>query len=736
MEKMMATIKDVAKAAGVSIGTVSNIINGKTTARTDTYFRVQKAIAELNYRPSFSARNLRSNKSKLIGVLLPRLNQFYSEIYSGIIDQFRNTSYLPLLKLSLDDPAMESVILKDFYEAGVEGLILVPASSGSDQQLLEQLRGLQIPLVLADRNIPELSCDKIVFDNSTLLYQTAAPFAKKYVPEEIALVRLLENHSSELEAMDGFLHALPESPVYQVSPHRGEIFASLLTQFTALEHSLRVIVATNGDIALAAQDVCALLGWNTEIHALSGSSWPLSESDGSIRPIQRPANAAGRLAARRLSLTLTEADEHRCETIYVKKLHPHKQPDINLPDIPATIRVLCLDSGGADALETLSVPLSRNSGVRFEFDRKSYEGLKEALELELSGTSSYDILMIDKPWLQRCYQARLFTDLGSEITSEIALQYPTFIHKIFYENRFRPYCIPIIAGVQAVYYRADLFQDPNVIDAFWNATGTPLAPPSSWGEYARIASFFTGFHSASHDFSYGTLVKSIGTLGLVNEFLPRQWAFNGTLFTEKGRARLDTVENERALKNLCECWSYSDPSRAGTVFDEDIFEALRNGSVPMAIGFTNHRLVLDRQKRTFDNFLEAAPLPRRRAMVGGYLLGISRASEHPGICREYLRWVMSDTISVANMRMNGFIPTRAVYEDSYLTAINPWFSLLEQCSHYRCTRESVHTIMGDEVFSETLDEILSDMIREAISGKPCRTALKETEEKLNRIILC
>lgn len=732
----MATIKDVAKAAGVSIATVSNIINGKTTTRNETWYRVQQAISDLNYRPSFSARNLRSNKSKMLGVILPRLNAFYSEIYNGIVDQLKNTAYFPILKLSMDDPLMESAIIRDFLEIGISGLLLVTSHPDSDPEIQEKLRNSQLPVVLIERDLPSLSCDRILFDNATLLYDAASAFDPGLYPEEIALVRLAVDHSSELDAQDGFLHALPDSPVVSVPVHRGEIFHALIKRFTRAVTPLKKLIATNYDIAIAARDVCSILGWNTEILALGGSNWSLSDSAVQIRLIPRHAYQAGRTAAQRLVGALFELDNHRSETRYVDKVQPHRifRPSISQEN--CTVRVLVLDGDGADVLETLSVALTRETGVRFDFDRKSYDELKAAVQREIDGAAAYDILMIDKPWLHRCYQARLFTDLGSAVASEVSLQYPTFIYKVFYENRFRPYCIPFVAGVQAIYYRTDLFHDTDVVDAYWQKYGVQLLPPTSWSDYNRIASFFTGFRQGSYDFSYGTMLNSGETIGLVNEFLPRQWAFNGSLFDRKGRAHLDTIENERALKNLCETWKFTDPALYGNVWDGDIFDALQEGTVPMAIGFANHRTRNTKRQKSFDNFIEAAPMPRKRAMVGGYLLGISRTAERPDICKEYLRWIMSDRISVANMRMNGFIPTRAVYEDSYLSTLNPWFRLLEQCSRDRCTRESTHTILGEEVLAETLDAHLSGMVKKAIDGMPYRSALRETETALNNIILC
>ena len=70
----MATIKEVAKLAGVSIGTVSNVLNGKTS-NAELIDRVESAMSQLSYRPDANARSLKNTKSKLIGVLIPGGNK-------------------------------------------------------------------------------------------------------------------------------------------------------------------------------------------------------------------------------------------------------------------------------------------------------------------------------------------------------------------------------------------------------------------------------------------------------------------------------------------------------------------------------------------------------------------------------------------------------------------------------------------------------------------------------------
>ena len=70
----MATIKEVAKLAGVSVGTVSNVLNGKTS-NDELIERVENAINQLSYRPDANARSLKNTKSKLIGVIMPEVCQ-------------------------------------------------------------------------------------------------------------------------------------------------------------------------------------------------------------------------------------------------------------------------------------------------------------------------------------------------------------------------------------------------------------------------------------------------------------------------------------------------------------------------------------------------------------------------------------------------------------------------------------------------------------------------------------
>ena len=83
-----ATMKDVAKMAGVTIGTVSHVINGTAPITPETAEKVRQAIRELDYVPNSLAKNMRTHKNKMVGFLVPRLtNSFYARIASAYMEE-------------------------------------------------------------------------------------------------------------------------------------------------------------------------------------------------------------------------------------------------------------------------------------------------------------------------------------------------------------------------------------------------------------------------------------------------------------------------------------------------------------------------------------------------------------------------------------------------------------------------------------------------------------------------
>jgi LacI family transcriptional regulator len=160
-----ATIKDVAALAGVSLKTVSRVINREAGVTPEMASRVQKAVAQLDYRHNLAASNLRrGQRTASIGVLLHDLrNPFSATLLRAIEDRARMRG-LAVLSASLDDEAeREASLATDLVSRRVDGLILMP--TGPDQSYLvsDVLAGLAV--VAVDRPVSGADLDTVLVDN-------------------------------------------------------------------------------------------------------------------------------------------------------------------------------------------------------------------------------------------------------------------------------------------------------------------------------------------------------------------------------------------------------------------------------------------------------------------------------------------------------------------------------------------------------------------------------------------
>jgi LacI family transcriptional regulator len=159
-------MRDVAALAGVSLKTVSRVINGEPTVALDLARRVQQAAGALDYRPNLTARNLRSSdgRTRTIGVLLENVaNPFSSALHRAVEDVARERGVAVFAGSVDEDPDRERELALALVARRVDGLIIVPA--GDDQSYLANERSAGLSLVFADRPPQVLRADMVVSDN-------------------------------------------------------------------------------------------------------------------------------------------------------------------------------------------------------------------------------------------------------------------------------------------------------------------------------------------------------------------------------------------------------------------------------------------------------------------------------------------------------------------------------------------------------------------------------------------
>ena len=160
----MPTIRQVAERAGVSPTTVSHVINQTRFVSAETQRRVQEAMAELGYRPNILARSLRRGETHIIGLILPdSSNPFFAEIGRKIEEAAFQENYNVILCNTEGDIEKERRYVDVLGKKQVDGIIFVGTGDQADslQNLFEQ----DIPVVLVDRDLPNLEVDAVLTDN-------------------------------------------------------------------------------------------------------------------------------------------------------------------------------------------------------------------------------------------------------------------------------------------------------------------------------------------------------------------------------------------------------------------------------------------------------------------------------------------------------------------------------------------------------------------------------------------
>jgi LacI family transcriptional regulator len=159
------TMVDVAKRAGVSLKTVSRVVNNEPAVTAGTVDKVMAAIAELGFQRNNIARNLRSQHvNATVGLLIEEIaNPFYAAIASVAAEIAAEHESLLITTSSEEDPEKERALLLDLASRRVDGLLVVPA--GEDHSFLRREIDMGMPVVFLDRPPGHLLADTVLLDN-------------------------------------------------------------------------------------------------------------------------------------------------------------------------------------------------------------------------------------------------------------------------------------------------------------------------------------------------------------------------------------------------------------------------------------------------------------------------------------------------------------------------------------------------------------------------------------------
>src|SRR5258706_12031228 len=147
----MATIKDVARRAGVSVGSVSNVISGAAAVKDSLRERIEQAIKDLDFHPNHAARSLKSRRSHALGMVISDItNPFFPLLVRGAEDAAFKRGYLLNIFNTDDDQEREQSTFSMLRARRVDGVLAVVAPSIGPPAHLQETMAAEIPLVCLD----------------------------------------------------------------------------------------------------------------------------------------------------------------------------------------------------------------------------------------------------------------------------------------------------------------------------------------------------------------------------------------------------------------------------------------------------------------------------------------------------------------------------------------------------------------------------------------------------------
>jgi LacI family transcriptional regulator len=174
-----SSIYDVARESGVSVFTVSSVVNKKTYVSKKLRARVEAAIRKLNYVPNLVARSLANRRTHTIGMIVPDIaNPFFPMVVRGAEDAARNHGYNLLLCNSDDTLEKEEQAIELLLSKRVDGVLLTKAAEDFRPPLRQMIKDVGIPFVLVMRTYPKLTQDAVITDDYEGAYNAVRHLAQ------------------------------------------------------------------------------------------------------------------------------------------------------------------------------------------------------------------------------------------------------------------------------------------------------------------------------------------------------------------------------------------------------------------------------------------------------------------------------------------------------------------------------------------------------------------------------
>lgn len=746
----MATMKDVARLANVSHGTVSNIINGTKQVSLDKIRRVERAMQELSYKPNAIARNLKLTSTRQIDVILPKISMdSLAKIYTTLTTAANENGYVANLYMTNEDAQFETKLLEQSVMYHRDGVILMTCQPNNGK-LFRRLIKDGMNIVFIDREVHTLNHNYVTMDVQELSRRAIDQLLDEGYKDIGFILGPLE-YSFEKNCMKGYKKAFNDR---DCEMDMTLIASTNYDEESAFKEAIKMlcrpkkpeaIFVTCTQIGNAVEKAMEVLGTEEGqkplLVVLSSVAW-IKETKRNTIHIQLPYGHLAKNAFQLLLDNMAGAEDALGGTEKIqKKILKVKEklqlfPKDKTPEGPQkknkTLKVLLTKDYTQDIIRSFIYRFEKETGCKVEIDVKSYPNMFKAIQSQ-TDDAYYDVLDIDVPWLPELAQSGMITDIEELVKEnpEAAEAFPEYILETFSIYEGKMYTLPLTYCGQLLFYRKDYFEDLKTQRLFFSKYKRELAPPKTWEEFNEVARFFTRSYNEYSPTEFGTTVGSCKYSGAVCEYLPRLFGMGGEIF-KNGRFCFDSLEAVRALENYKESFSYAPFDSYDNWWEEETLD-FRTGKVAMMILFgDNIPSVTERDKSSIIGGIGYEQVPGVKSVLGGWSLAVNAKSKKKELAFQFIKWACSEETAVPKTILGGFVPCKNVIESTEVARIYPWLKKTIEIFESNQNRTMPKKVSGEFVSEALLEEIIGNAVYMAVTGQQkVKDALCKANERLN-----
>lgn len=678
----MATIKDIAKLAGVSQGTVSNVLTNKDNVSSEKIKRVLDAAKKLDYVPNYSAKNLRKGHTNQLHLILPNIrSKTYNDIYQSFNMLARMYGFEINLMISNDNPDLETHFINSLQaelDSNMAVAVVTTIPFGDRYQSFN-VKSLENIIFLIKDYID--SKHHITHD-----FESAGEtLIKKTISDGYNNICVLSNSvisSNEISFEKGIRRSGLQVDTIFVDPLLQN--QSIMESIT--HHDYDAYLVADFDFAQTLKQLLFnfMPDSNTPIYVVS-PLFVLQETN--FIKYELDYRLFGHTVAEMMIEQKLVGKPTILSSLGIRNWEPSIIDSNKLNDTP--LRILTVNNPSASVLEKLIVQYNKLTGVKIEIDIKEYDEVYEVLS-NLDALKNYDIVRNDINWMKWN---------GTDIYTPLDTAYPTFKRikdeiingildeNLIYDNKL--YALPFSPSTQVLFYRKDLFERIDIRRKFKEIHGFELEPPKDFDTYNIIAKFFTKAFNPESPTTYGATL-TLGNTGVAgSEFLSRYFAQTDKLYDENNGNKINfksplvskTIAQIRELKK----YSNLDYNKWWT----DTANTFAEGDTAMAIMYSNYSSDMMSFDSNVIGKIGSAPVPGNNPLMGGGAVGITKHSKYQELAVNFIKWLTSETISSSSTLLGNLPSHKKTYTYYEILELYPWFQIsLDGIQNSRCLRIS------------------------------------------------